>query len=349
MDNLFKVDFHTHVISEDFLNLAEKYGDERWPTVNKTCSCGANILVNGKNFREITDQAWDAKKRIEDMEREGIDVQVLSPIPVTFSYWSDPEKGLELAQFQNDFISSLVKQHPKRFIGLGTVPLQDTELAIKEMKRLYLELNLKGIEIGTNVNGRNLDDPTLEPFFAAAHELGVPLFVHPWETLGKERLRKQQMMYMVGMPSETALAVGSIIMSGLLDRYPNLKICFAHGGGSLPYLIPRLDQGYHVWPHIRQTIKPPSAYIQKLYYDALVYDKDNLALMVERLGADQIIAGSDYPFLLRETPSGKAIDQIDHLSNEERRKMHGLNAMTFLGLNSNDYKANAHNESAIER
>lgn len=347
MENLFKVDFHTHVISEDFLNLAEKYEDERWPIVSKTCSCGANILVNGKNFREITDQAWDPKKRIEDMEREGIDLQVLSPIPVTFSYWSDPEKGLELAQFQNNFIASLVNQHPRKFVGLGTVPLQDTVLAINEMKRLHHELNLKGIEIGSNVNGRNLDDPTLEPFFAAAHELGVPLFVHPWDTLGKERLQKQQFMYMVGMPSETALAAGSIIMSGLLDRYPNLKICFAHGGGSLPYLIPRLDQGYQVWPHIRQTTKPPSAYIQKLYYDALVYDKDNLALMIERLGADQIIAGSDYPFLLRETPSGKTIDQVVNLKDEDRRKMHGLNAMKFLGLNINDYKATK--ESVIER
>src|SRR5699024_1897987 len=190
----------------DFLNLAEKYGDTRWPILEKTCDCGANIMIKGKNFREITDQAWDAERRLEDMDKEGIDIQVLSPIPVTFSYWSDPKQGLEMARFQNDFIASVVQEHPKKFMGLATVPLQDVDLAIKEMDRAVNELGLKGIQIGSNVNGKNLYDTSLDRFFQAANDQGIPLFVHPWETLGRDRLPRHNFMYMVGMPSETALA-----------------------------------------------------------------------------------------------------------------------------------------------
>lgn len=332
-----KIDFHTHIISEDFLNLAEKYSDERWPVLEKTCDCGANIMIKGKKFREITDHAWDAEARIKDMDEEGIDIQVLSPIPVTFSYWSHPEKGLELARFQNDFIASVVKKHPKRFIGLGTVPLQDVEASIKEMERAVNELGLKGIQIGSNINGRNLDDESLEPFFKMAHEQSIPLFVHPWETLGGERMPRHNFMYMVGMPSETALAAGSIIMSGMLDRYPELKVCFAHGGGALPYLLPRMDKGWEVWPHIRKTDKPPSHYAKLLYYDSLVYDENNLQFMIDRFGARQIIAGSDYPFLLREAPSGKVVDRLATLDDAEKEHIHGLNALEFLNLDIDQY------------
>ncbi|AXF58020.1 amidohydrolase [Salicibibacter kimchii] len=333
-----RVDFHTHIISEDFLNLAEKYGDDRWPVLEKTCSCGANIIIKGNKFREITNHAWDANERLKDMDKEGIDIQVLSPIPVTFTYWSDAEQGLEMAKSQNDFIASVVNEEPNRFVGLGTVPLQDVDLAIKEMERAVTELGLKGLEIGSNVNGKNLDDESLEPFFQAANDKGVPLFVHPWATLGGERFPRHNFMYMVGMPSETALAAGSIIMSGMLDKYPDLKICFAHGGGSLPYLLPRMDQGWNVWPHIRKTEKPPSHYVKSLYYDSLVYDENNLQFMIDRFGVDQIIAGSDYPFLLREVPSGKVVDKLTTLSADEKEKIHGLNALDFLNLDRAKYK-----------
>ncbi|MFB4471714.1 amidohydrolase family protein [Oceanobacillus caeni] len=332
-----KVDFHTHIISEDFLNLAEKYSDDRWPVLDHTCDCGAKIMIKGKNFRDITNQAWDYEERLKDMDKEGIDIQVLSPIPVTFSYWADPEKGLEMAEFQNDFIASTVKENPKRFIGLGTVPLQDVDLAIKEMERAIHELGLKGIQIGSNINGKNLDDEDLDRFFQVANDQDIPLFVHPWATLGGERMPRHNFMYMIGMPSETALAAGSIIMSGMLDKYPNLKICFAHGGGALPYLLPRMDKGWTVWPHIRKTEKPPSHYAKQLYYDSLVYEEINLQLMVDRFGVDQIIAGSDYPFLLREVPSGKVVDQLMTLRNEEKEKIHGLNALKFLNLNIEEY------------
>lgn len=328
-----RVDFHTHIISEDFPDLAAKYSDDRFPILEKTCSCGAEIKVKGKTFRKITDNTWDPEKRIKDMDKEGVDIQVLSPIPVTFSYWSDPQAGLELSKSQNDFIASIVKKYPDRFIGMGTVPLQDVKLAIDEMERAVKELGLKGIQIGSNVNGANLDDDSLYPFFEAAAKLNVPLFVHPWAMLGGERLQRFNSMYTVGMPSETALAAGSIIMSGMLDKLPNLKVCFAHGGGSLPYILPRMDKGWEVWPDTRSTINPPSYYAKKLYYDSLVYDTENLKFMIKRFGTKQIIAGSDYPFLLREKPVGKVIDDYKDISEEEAKLMLGQNALEFLGLN----------------
>jgi aminocarboxymuconate-semialdehyde decarboxylase len=328
----FRVDFHTHIIPEDFPDLASKYGDDRWPSLKKTCDCGAEIFIQGKSFRKLTDQAWDVEKRIADMDKEGVDIQVLSPIPVTFSYWSSPKAGLELAKIQNDFIASVVEERPDRFIGLGTVPLQDIDIAIEEMDRAVHQLGLKGLQIGSNVNGLNLDDSSLIAFFEAAEKWDVPLFVHPWATLGGERMPRHNFMYMIGMPSETALAAGSLIMSGILDKFPKLKICFAHGGGSLPYLLPRMDKGWEVWPEIRKTVNPPSYYAKKLYYDSLVYDPMNLQYMIDRFGAEQIIAGSDYPFLLREAPVGKVVDDLKALSKEEANLILGQNALKFLGI-----------------
>lgn len=329
----FRVDFHTHIIPDNFPDLAEKYGDNRFPILKHTCSCGAEIYKDGKLFRKVGENAWDPERRIAEMDAEGINLQVLSPIPVTFTYWADGEKCLELSKVQNNFISSVIAQYPDRFVGLGTVPLQDADLAIAEMERAVNELGLTGIEIGSNANGKSLDDPEIQRFLEAAAKMDIPIFVHPWATVGVERMPNYQFMYSIGMPSETALAAGSFIFSGILDKYPNFKICFAHGGGSLPYLLPRIDQAWEVWPHIRTTAQPPSYYSKKLYYDTLVYDPHNLQYMLKKLGADHMIMGTDYPFLLREAPPGKVVEVLEKVSDEEKRQMLGENAIRFLGLN----------------
>ncbi|WP_274310429.1 amidohydrolase family protein [Solibacillus daqui] len=326
-----RIDFHTHIYPLNLPNFAEKFGNDKWPVLEQKCSCGADIMVSGNLFREVTDQVWDPKKRIEDMEKEGVDMQVISPVPVTFSYWAPVEQALEMAQFQNDFIAETVKEYPAYFFGLGTVPMQDAEVAIAEMRRCK-ELGLVGIEIGTNVNGENLDADYLLPFFQAAEELEMPLFIHPWETMAKERTPRHNFMYTVGMPSETALAAASLIWSGVMEKYPNLKVCFAHGGGSFAYILPRLDQGWEVWPHLRLTEHPPSYYAKKFYFDSLVYDKDNFAFLLERFGHDKIIMGSDYPFLLREINPGKVVDESLQLSDEVKKAVLGENARQFLNL-----------------
>ncbi|MGN7399574.1 amidohydrolase family protein [Cytobacillus praedii] len=327
-----RVDFHTHIIPEHIPNFVEKFGGERWPTLEKTCSCGANIMVAGNVFREVTDQVWSPEKRINDMDAEGVDIQVLSPIPVTFSYWAESEAAEEMSKIQNDFIAETVKQYPKRFIGLGTVPLQDVHVAVKEMERCIHILGLKGIEIGTNVNGKNLDDPAFLPFFEMAEKWEVPLFIHPWETVGRERMPRHNLMYTVGMPSETALAAASLINGGIMEKFPRLKVCFAHGGGSFPYILPRLDQGWKVWPHLRQTSQPPSYYASNFYFDSLNYDPLNLTYLIERFGYEKIIMGSDYPFLLREINPGKVIDDTPELPAEQRQAIYGKNALAFLNI-----------------
>lgn len=327
-----RVDFHTHIIPENFSELTQRFGGEKWPSLERTCACGANIMIAGKVFREVTDQVWDAEKRIKDMEREGVDIQVLSPIPVTFSYWAPAEQAEILARVQNDFIADLVNQYPTKFIGLGAVPMQNVEVAIREMDRCKHELGLSGIEIGTNVNGVNLDDPQFIEFFEMAEKWEVPLFIHPWETLGKERMPRHNLMYTVGMPSETALAGASLILGGIMDKFPKLKICLAHGGGALPYLLPRLDQGWKVWPHLRLLDKPPSHYAKQFYYDSLVNEPVNLNYLLQNFGHERIIMGSDYPFLLREIPPGKVIDETVGLSKEQTEAMLGKNALRFLNI-----------------
>lgn len=332
-----RIDFHTHIVPEDLPNFVEKNGGGRWPVLEKTCSCGANIMVSGKLFREVTDQVWSPQKRIEDMDKEGVDIQVLSPIPVTFSYWATAEQALEMAQIQNDFIAETVKQYPKRFIGLGTVPMQNTAVAIEEMKRC-MDIGLKGIEIGTNINGINLDAPEFDQFFKEAEKLEVPLFIHPWETLGGDRVKDHNFMYTIGMPSETALAAASLVNGGVMEKYPNLKICFAHGGGSFPYILPRLDQGWKVWPHLRKIENPPSYYAKKFYFDSLNYEPRNIEYLVDMFGEDRIMMGSDYPFLLREIPPGEVIDQTSSLTEQQKKKLLGENALRFLNIEMEELK-----------
>ncbi|WP_404455005.1 amidohydrolase [Virgibacillus necropolis] len=327
-----RVDFHTHIIPEEIPNFADKFGGGRWPVLEKTCSCGANIMVEGKVFREVTDQVWSPEKRIQDMDAEGVDIQVLSPIPVTFSYWAKADEAEEMSKVQNDFIADTVKQYPERFIGLGTVPLQDVNVSIKEMDRCIHVLGLKGIEIGTNINGKNLDDPEFITFFEMAEKWEVPLFIHPWETLGRERMPRHNFMYTVGMPSETALAAASLINSGIMEKFPRLKVCFAHGGGSFPYILPRLDRGWHVWPDLRLTSKPPSHYAKNFYFDSLNYDPLNIKYLVDRFGYEKIVMGSDYPFLLREIPPGKVVDETIKLTDKQKHSILGQNALDFLNV-----------------
>ncbi|MEC0238469.1 amidohydrolase family protein [Paenibacillus dokdonensis] len=327
-----RIDVHTHIIPESLPDFVQKYGGERWPILNRTCTCGATIMVAGKPFREVTDQVWSPEKRIEDMDREGVDMQILSPIPVTFSYWASIAEAEEMAHIQNNFIAETVAHNKTRFAGLGTVPMQDTEAAIREMDRCIHELGLNGIELGSNINGKNLDDPSFIEFFRMAEQWNVPLFIHPWETMGKDRTPRHNLMYTVGMPSETALVAATFAWSGLMEKFPNLKVCFAHGGGSFPYLLPRLDQGWNVWPQLRLTTHPPSYYAKKMYYDSLVFDPLNLKFMIDRFGHEQILMGSDYPFLLREVPPGHIIEQSLSLTAEQQACLWGGNAAKFFRI-----------------
>src|ERR1043166_1332696 len=184
------------------------------------------ILDDGKFFREIEDNCWSAEKRMQECDHHHVDVQVLSTVPVMFSYWAKPQDCLELSVFLNDHIADIVKRFPKRFIGLGTIPLQDPALAIQELRRCK-EIGLVGVQIGSHVNDWNLNDPNLFPVFKACEELGMCVFVHPWDMMGQDKMQKYWLPWLVGMPAETSLAICSMIFGGVFERLPDLRVAFA--------------------------------------------------------------------------------------------------------------------------
>src|SRR5699024_3191844 len=216
------------------------------------------------------------------------------------------------------------------------VPLQDVDIAVREMKRCKFDLGLQGLEIGSNVNGMNLDDASLDEFFAKAEEWEVPLFIHPWESLGLERMPRHNFMYTISYTTDTALAASSLVKGAVMEKYPKLKICLAHGGGTFPWLIPRLDQGYLVWPDLREISRPPSYYAKNFYVDSLIYDPQNLQYLIDTFGEEKILMGSDYPFLLREINPGKVIDDSFNLTNKVRESILGLNVLEFLNVDIED-------------
>jgi aminocarboxymuconate-semialdehyde decarboxylase len=294
------------------------------------------MTIDGKLFRTVQDNCHDPCCRLADCDRHGVDMQVLSTVPVMFSYWAQPQHTHDLARFLNDHIAGVVRDYPSRFAGLGTLPMQDAELAIRELERCVGELGLRGVEIGTNVNGKNLDHPDLFPVLAAAERLGAAVFVHPWDMLGKERMQKYWLAWLVGMPAETALAIGSLIFGGVLERLPRLRIAFAHGGGAFPGIVGRIERGFHARPDLCavDNANAPCRYLGRFYLDSLVYDADALRCLIRLVGVNRIALGSDYPFPLGEDEPGQLIESLTDLSDAERQRLLAGTALEFLGLDA---------------
>jgi aminocarboxymuconate-semialdehyde decarboxylase len=329
-----KVDLHTHILPPAWPDLRQRYGCGGWVQLEQYGPGCARMTIDGKLFREIQPNCYDPEVRLAECAAHGVDVQVLSTVPVMFSYWAKPEHTHDLARILNDHIAEVVRRYPTRFAGLGTLPLQDPDRSIQELERCMGELGLRGVQIGTHVNGRNLDDPDLFPVFQAAHRLGASIFVHPWDMLGRERMGRFWLPWLVGMPAETALAACSVIFSGLLDRLPGLKVCFAHGGGALPGTIGRIDHGFHVRPDLcaGSTATSPRKQLERIQVDSLVHDADALRTLLRLFGARRIALGTDYPFPLGEAEPGQLISSLPELTAEEREWLLGRTALAFLGL-----------------
>ena len=336
---LFKIDIHTHILPPEIPKFKQRFGYGGFIELQHThgsgsgCGAGADMVNDeGKFFRKVESNCFDPLSRLKDCERHGVDVQVLSTVPVMFSYFAKPKDGLYVSQFLNDHIREVVACHPKRFMGLGTLPMQDPELAARELERCH-EIGLLGVEIGSHINGKNLSEREFFPLYQTCEELGMALFVHPWEMMGRETMPSYWLPWLVGMPAETSRAVCSMIFGGVFERFPRLRVAFAHGGGSFPATVGRIEHGFRVRPDLCAVDNSvnPRDYLGKFYLDSLVHDPVMLEYLVNLVGVDKVALGTDYPFPLGELAPGQLIEQ-SNFSEEDKAWLLGKTALSWLGL-----------------
>ncbi|MCE2821955.1 MAG: amidohydrolase [Saprospiraceae bacterium] len=307
-----KIDMHTHILPEKLPNFAEKFGYGDFIHLVHEREGFANMMKGGVFFREIAKNCWDPEVRIREYELFRTSVQVVCTIPVMFSYWAKPEHCLDLSMFLNDHLAGIADDYPEHYIALGTVPMQDTELAINELRRLK-ELGFPGVQIGSNINGQNLSEACFFPFFEACQELDIAVFVHPWEMMGESDMKKYWLPWLVGMPAETARAACSLIFGGVLERLPRLRVCFAHAGGSLVPTIGRIEHGFNCRPDLVAIDNPvtPRHYLNKRWYDSATHDPQLLRYILEVVGDDRVCLGTDYPFPLGDLEIGAFIEKME--------------------------------------
>jgi aminocarboxymuconate-semialdehyde decarboxylase len=327
------IDVHCHVVPSSFPPAPAGLSLSGWPSTVPADDCHATILVNDKPYRTVSDACWVAERRIEEMDRAGIAIQALSPMPELFGYWIEAQAAYGLVRHVNDVIAALVQEGQGRFVGLGGLPMQDVDLAVTELHRVSGELGFRGVEIGSNINGVPIGDPRFHPLFAEAERLGVAVFVHAVRPTGMDRLvGPAQLQQVLAYPTDVGLAAASVITGGLLQKFPKLRIAFSHGGGTFAALLPRLEQGYLTFPAVRDSLaEAPTEQARKLYVDALVFEEDMLKRIVSVFGEDRVMIGTDYPFNFREKEPVARIEQA-FADAALRERLTFRNALTFLAL-----------------
>jgi len=330
-----KIDLHTHILPEKIPKFMKQFGYGGFvELIHHRPGCAKMMKDDGTFFREIEKNCWCPETRIKEMNNISLHKQVLSTVPVMFNYWSKAKDNLEVAKFLNDHLAEICQKYPQKFFGLGTLPLQDPELSIPELHRLKKELKLHGIQIGSHINGMNLSDKKLLPFWQEVSSLDIPIFVHPWEMMGGSSMTEYWLPWLVGMPAESSRAICSLIFSGVFEKFPKIRFCFAHGGGSFPYTIGRIEQGFLKRPDLCARDNPhnPRKYLGHFYVDSLVHDEKNLRYLIDVIGDEFVALGSDYPFPLGEEVAGELVENTKLLSANEKEWVLRKSAQKFLGV-----------------
>jgi len=297
MSNVRTIDTHTHVLTEETAALLRKEAPKVAVTITPVDAESATLDVASVVYRPFPRGGFDLARRLHDMDAMGVDVQVLSATPQTYLYNQDASLGTTTAAIQNDQIAKLVKQNPQRFMGIATLPMQAPEKAADELKRAMTKLGLRGTMFASNIMGKNLDDPSFEPVWATAEELGAFIFIHPNNVAGVDRMKSYYLNNLIGNPLDTTIGAACLYFGGVLDRYPKLTVVLAHGGGFTPYQAARWEHGWHVRPEPKKNItKQPVDIAKRFYYDTILHSAPVLEFMIEHVGADRVVLGSDYPY-----------------------------------------------------
>src|ERR1700678_1015895 len=335
------IDIHTHFFPESWPDLAKRYGTPDWPSIKHTGPGKADIMLSDRMFRHVTSGCWDVNVRLENMDRNGVDMQIISATPVLFAYAREAKHALDCARLFNDVALEMCQRSKGRLKSFCQVPLQDIDAACKELTRCMRDGHL-GVQIGNHVGEKNLDDPGIVKFLQHCAAQGAAVFVHPWDMMARERIPNYMLPWTVGMPMETYLSLASMILSGAFDRLPpNLRICFAHGGGSFAFLLGRLENAWKNHEVARGVSQfAPSHYLDRIRVDSAVFEQRTLQFLVEVMGTDRVLLGSDYPFPLGEARAGTLIRE-SRSSAEVKAKLLGDNAVKFLNLPSASAATNA--------
>jgi aminocarboxymuconate-semialdehyde decarboxylase len=327
------IDIHSHFLPRTWPDLAARFGTPGWPWMRHSPGGEAMLMLGEREFRPVTAACWDAQLRLEHMDRDGVEVQVMCTTPVLFAYERPAAQALECARIFNDAAREICAAAPRRLKSLCQVPLQDTELACRELSRAMADGHL-GVQIGNHVGMRELSDAGIITFLQHCAAEGAAVFVHPWDMMAPERMGKYMLPWLVAMPAETQLSILWLILSGAFERLPRtLKLCFAHGGGSFPYLLGRVDNAWRNRDVVRADCpRLPSSYLDRFHVDAAVFSEEALAFLVRIMGEERVMLGSDYPYPLGEQRVGNLIRSHRELSAAARERLLHGNARRFLGL-----------------
>lgn len=330
---MLKIDAHNHVIPKVLPRWADKFGYGEFIHLEHHKLGYAKMMKGDKFFREIKSNCWDPEERIEEYAKYDTQVQVICTIPVLFSYWAKPYDGRDISKFLNDDIAVITHNYPKNYVGLGTVPMQDIDLAIKEMIRCKEELGFSGLQIGSNINDKNLSEPEFRPFFEACEEHDMAIFVHPWNMMGFHKMRKYWLPWLVGMPAETSRAICSLLFSGVFEDLPDLRFCFAHAGGSFIPTIGRIEHGFNCRPDLCAIDNDvnPREYLGKFWVDSITHDAAMLKYIIDTIGSEKICLGSDYPFPLGDLEIGQFIEEMD-IAKEDKENIFHNSTLDWLKL-----------------